>query len=597
MAENNVDFSQFVEKVLSRVDIVNVISRYLPLNKKGKTFWGCCPFHHEKEPSFAVNDERQFYHCFGCKESGNAITFVQKTENIDFMDALRLVAEMAQLEVPSFRKNDNYKPALDKEKKQTLLALLRDAGRHYHENLFSEKASVAREYIEHRGLDSRIVTRFGLGYSQNGEEMLDYLTKKGYSLADIKEAGIAEIKGDRYYDVFYNRLIIPIINNFGEIVGFGGRLLDKQSHIPVKYRNTSATPVFDKSKVIFGINLLKKKKQKENIKYVIMTEGYMDVMALHQAGFDTAVASMGTALTQQQAKAIKNYTSNVFISYDGDSAGQKATMRGLDILADCGLNVKVVSLPDGLDPDDVIKKYGKEGYMQLLRKADTLPAFKIKVIKNDYDLSTPDGKSKFTVEALKVVAKLENPVEKEEYLKVIHEITGYSMDALRQQVGLSERKIEEKKAEKEKEREEETAKKTEVFDRAELFIVASWIYSKPYVSLADDIFPYLTSKTLSDVFGYALERVKGGQKVNPSVLYTVASGDIGKIVDYQFKLGDGEDKYKACLTKIKSNFLLKEKDRLAKEYSETKNPLLVLEMGKIDQKIKEMKYGGADEWK
>jgi DNA primase len=170
-------------------------------------------------------------------------------------------------------------------------------------------------------------------------------------------------------------------------------------------------------------------------------------MSLHQAGFDTAVASMGTALTQQQAKAIKNYTNNVYISYDGDSAGQKATMRGLDILAECGLNVKVVSLPDGLDPDDVIKKYGREGYLKLLREADTLPAFKIKVLKNDFDINTPDGKSKFTVEALKVVAKMENPVEKEEYLKVIHSITGYSMDALRQQVGLSERKIAEKKAE------------------------------------------------------------------------------------------------------------------------------------------------------
>ena len=595
MEENNVDFSQFVEKVLSRVDIVNVISRYLPLNKKGKTFWGCCPFHHEKTPSFAVNEERQFYHCFGCKESGNAITFVQKSESVDFMDALKIVAEMAQLEVPKFRRNDNYKPALDKEKKQTLLALLRDAGRHYHENLSSDKAKIAREYIEHRGLDSKIVTRFGLGYSQNGEEMINYLTGKGYSLADIREAGIAEIKGDRHYDVFYNRLIIPIINNFGEIVGFGGRLLDKLSHVPVKYRNTSATPVFDKSKIIFGINLLKKKKQKENIKYVIMTEGYMDVMSLHQAGFDTAVASMGTALTQQQAKAIKNYTTNVYISYDGDSAGQKATMRGLDILAECGLNVKVVSLPDGLDPDDVIKKYGREGYLKLLREADTLPAFKIKVLKNDFDINTPDGKSKFTVEALKVVAKMENPVEKEEYLKVIHSITGYSMDALRQQVGLSERKIEEKKAEEVKVMEQEAEKKVETFDGAELFVVASWVYGKPYISLSDDVFPYLTSQTLSDIFSFAVDKVKNGQKVNPSVLYTVASGDISKVVDYQFKIGDGEAKYKTCLVKIKSKYLFKEKNRLAEEYSSTKNPLLIKEMAKVEQQLKELKYGGADD--
>ncbi len=597
MEENNVDFSQFIEKVLSRVDIVNVISRYIPLTKKGKNFWGCCPFHHEKTPSFSINEERQFYHCFGCKESGNAIKFVQKSESIDFMDALKIVAEMAKLEVPQFKRSDSGKASINKEKKQTLFALLRDAGRHYHENLASDKAKIAREYIEHRGLDSKIVTRFGLGYSQNGEEMINYLTSKGYSLADIREAGIAEIKGDRHYDVFYNRLIIPIINNFGEIVGFGGRLLDKQSHIPVKYRNTSATPVFDKSKVIFGINLLKKKKQKENINYVIMTEGYMDVMSLHQAGFDTAVASMGTALTQQQARAIKNYSTNVYISYDGDSAGQKATVRGLDILAECGLNVKVVSLPEGLDPDDVIKKYGREGYLKLLKTADTLPAFKIKVLKNDYDLNTPDGKSKFTVEALKVVAKMENPVEKEEYLKVIHDITGYSMDALRQQIGLSERKIEEKRAEEVKALEEEAEKKSESFDDAQLYIVASWVYGKPFVSLTDDIYTYLTSKTLAEVYSFATEKMKLGQKVNPSVLYNVTDGDVSKIVNYQFKVGDGEVKYKTCLLKIKSDYLLKEKNRLVAEYSTTKNTKLILEeLGKIDQQLKELRNGGADEF-
>lgn len=297
MAEE--DFREFIDKVLSRVDIVNVISRYLPLKKKGKTYWGCCPFHHEKEPSFAVNEVGQYYHCFGCHESGNAISFVQKLESVDFMDALRMVAEMAQLEVPQFKRSGD-KTVVDKRKKDRLLSLLREAGRHYYDNLSRPDAEIAREYIRLRGLSTNIVRRFGLGYSVDGQEMLDFLTSKGYSLAEIREAGIAEIKGDRHYDVYYGRLIIPIINVFGETVGFGGRLLDKETHIPVKYRNTSATPVFDKSRIIFGINLLKKKKQKEKINYVIMTEGYMDVMSLHQAGFDTAVASMGTSLTYQQ---------------------------------------------------------------------------------------------------------------------------------------------------------------------------------------------------------------------------------------------------------------------------------------------------------
>ena len=216
--EERVDFREFIDKVLARVDIVGVISRYLPLKKKGKTFWGCCPFHHEKTASFAVNDEKQYYHCFGCHVGGNALGFVQKIENVEFMDALKIVAEMAKLEVPSFKRDDNFQPTVDKEKKDRLLSLLREAGKHYNENLASEEAKAAREYIEHRGLDKNIVRRFGLGYSKGGEEMIKHLTSLGYTLAEIREAGIAEIKGDRHYDVFYNRLIIPIINNFNEIV-------------------------------------------------------------------------------------------------------------------------------------------------------------------------------------------------------------------------------------------------------------------------------------------------------------------------------------------------------------------------------------------
>jgi DNA primase len=216
------------------------------------------------------------------------------------------------------------------------------------------------------------------------------------------------------------------------------------------------------------------------------------------------------------------------------------------------------------------------------------------LLNNGYDVNTPDGKSKFTVEALKVVAKLENPVEKEEYLKVIHDITGYSMDALRQQIGLSERKIEEKKQEENREREEEIQSKTENFDKAELFIVASWVYSKPYISLSDDIYPYLTSKTLSEIYGFALEKVKSGQKVNPSVLYTVTSGDISKIVDYQFKVGDSESKYITCLKKIKENYLIKEEKRLLGEYS-AGNKALIVEIAKIKAQINELRNGSSDD--
>ena len=585
--EEKVDFREFIDKVLSRVDIVSVISRYLPLKRKGRTFWGCCPFHHEKEPSFAVNDEKQFYHCFGCKESGNAITFVQKMESVEFMDALKIVAEIAKMEVPSFKRDENLKQTIDKEKKDRLLSLLRCAGKHYHENLSSPKAKEANEYIKYRALDRNIVTRFGLGYSIGGEEMIEYLLKQGYTHSEIKDAGIAEIKGDRYYDVFYNRLIIPIINNFNEIVGFGGRLLNKESHIAVKYRNTSATAVFDKSKIIFGINLLKRKKQKEPIKYVIVTEGYMDVMALHQAGFDTAVASMGTAFTYQQAKAIKNYTNNVYVSFDGDSAGQKATMRGLDILQESGLNVKVVCLPDELDPDDLIKQRGRGAYEQLLKDALTLTAFKLKVLKAEYDMATPDGKSAYTVSAINVLKKLENPVEREEYLKNVHEYTGYSMDALRAQIGISEEK-------KERVKQEEEKKEVDV-DIAELFVISSFIHSMPYVKATDDVYQYLISSTSKKLYEFAIDKIKSGQKINPSALFTTMGDEVEKYVQYEFIEGNGETKYRSCLAKIKEKWLLEEKKRLSKQYEQTKDAKLLIEIMRVEEKLKQVKFGSYDD--
>lgn len=585
--EEKVDFREFIDKVLSRVDIVSVISRYLPLKRKGRTFWGCCPFHHEKEPSFAVNDEKQFYHCFGCKESGNAITFVQKMESVEFMDALKIVAEIAKMEVPSFKRDENLKQTIDKEKKDRLLSLLRCAGKHYHENLSSPKAKDANEYIKYRALDRNIVTRFGLGYSIGGEEMIEYLLKQGYTHSEIKDAGIAEIKGDRYYDVFYNRLIIPIINNFNEIVGFGGRLLNKESHIAVKYRNTSATAVFDKSKIIFGINLLKRKKQKEPIKYVIVTEGYMDVMALHQAGFDTAVASMGTAFTYQQAKAIKNYTNNVYVSFDGDSAGQKATMRGLDILQESGLNVKVVCLPDELDPDDLIKQRGRGAYEQLLKDALTLTAFKLKVLKAEYDMATPDGKSAYTVSAINVLKKLENPVEREEYLKNVHEYTGYSMDALRAQIGISEEK-------KERVKQEEEKKEVDV-DIAELFVISSFIHSMPYVKATDDVYQYLISSTSKKLYEFAIDKIKSGQKINPSALFTTMGDEVEKYVQYEFLEGNGETKYRSCLAKIKEKWLLEEKKRLSKQYEQTKDAKLLIEIMRVEEKLKQVKFGSYDD--
>ena len=385
------EFSDFISKVLDKTDIVSLISRYVKVDRKGNTYWACCPFHHETQPSFSISPDKQFFHCFGCKESGNAISFLMKIENIEFIDALKMLTEQAGLEMPK-PKAGTYSQRVDKKEREALYNLMRDAARHYHENLSNPRAKIFNDYLKSRQITPAMVRKFGLGASLDFNEMIEYLLSKGYTYEQINKAGIAEEKDGRKYDVFGKRLIYPIIDNMNNVVAFGGRTLEKDVHF-AKYRNSTQTEIFDKSKVIYGVNLLKKRKAMSPIKYVIMVEGYMDVIALHKAGFDTAVASMGTALTTKQARQLKLYSDLVYISYDGDTAGQKATMRGLDILRETGITVKVVRLPDGLDPDDVIKREGAQGYQKLLDEAIPLTAYKIDVLRAKYDLSDPDSKA------------------------------------------------------------------------------------------------------------------------------------------------------------------------------------------------------------
>ena len=584
---------EWIEQLLSRVDLVRIISRYLPLTKKGRTHWGCCPFHHEKEPSFAVNEEKQFYHCFGCKESGNAITFIQKMESVDFMDAVKILAEEAKMELPKFTRAETG--GVSREKKERLYALMREAAKHYHDNLLSARGKTARDYLDARGITGSLVTRFGFGASCDGEEIINYLLSKGYTHAEMKEAGLIDQHGDRWYDVFYGRLMIPIINNFGEVVAFGGRLINPETHIPIKYRNSTNTPIFDKSKTLYAINLLKKKKQREPIKYVIIAEGYMDVIALHKAGFDTAVASMGTALTFSQAKLIRNYSANVYISYDGDSAGQTATMRGLDILRSAGLNVKVVSLPDGLDPDDLIKQRGRDAYLELLKAADTLPAFKLNSLKKRFDLSSPDGKSAYAIEALKVIKSLENPVEQEEYLSIVHAATGYSFETLKKQADLTEisaADAPEAEPESSVGSESPSARR----DKAELFVIASIAHGASYVDFNEDIYPYIAGETDRRIYEYALDKFKSGGRPSVSALYSMFDRrEVDEIVEYDFLEGDDAAKYAMCLNRMKIKSVSAEKTRLAKEYDETKNAKLILEIARLDGLLQSLKNGGEND--
>lgn len=411
-----------------KVNIVEVAGSYITLDKRGASYWACCPFHHEKTPSFAINEAGQYYHCFGCGESGDVIRFVSEMESLDFMDAVKLLADRAKMPMPETGGND-AKTAELKRKRDALLKILNECAHFYLNNLNSGNADAHINYILKRQIPSHIVRTFGLGASLNFTDLPKYLLSKGYSRQDIVDSGTVNDVNGRLTDAQGGRLIFPIINSYGEVIAFGGRALKKTDF--GKYVNTRETLIFNKRKNLYNINLLKKLKRTQTVREVIMVEGYMDTLSLYQAGFKNVVASMGTSLTQDQARLIKRYVDTVLISYDGDGAGQKANLRGLDILKDEGLNVKVVPLPEGLDPDDVIKQRGAEGYQACLDAAMPLIEYKLSVIRRGYDLTRTEDKLKYVSEALGVIRTAESAAEREELLKRLRDESGISFEALR----------------------------------------------------------------------------------------------------------------------------------------------------------------------
>ncbi|MBQ8291779.1 MAG: DNA primase, partial [Clostridia bacterium] len=420
---------RFMQELKQKNEIVEVIGSYVALDRKGNTHWACCPFHHERTPSFAVNQAEQFYHCFGCGVSGDVVKFVQEIESTDFIGSVRILAARAKMEVPE--SNFDTEEAVKRKKKRDAMSkIMLDCARFYLSNLYSgdERADAHLQYISNRKLAPTTVKKFGLGASLDFDSLPEYLAEKGYMKQDLLDSGaLVEAKSGRLVDFQAGRLIFPIINAMDEVVAFGGRLLEKSDF--AKYKNTKETMLFNKSKTLYNVNLLKKLKRKQAIPNVIMVEGYMDTISLYQAGFENVVASMGTALTKEQARLLKRYSDNVLISYDGDFAGQKADSRGIEILKDENINVRVVPMPDGLDPDDVVKQ-GADKYQACLDKAMPLVDYKLHALEKKYDIKDTEGRRRFVNEALKVVATADTESVKEELLKHLRDKTGISYHAL-----------------------------------------------------------------------------------------------------------------------------------------------------------------------
>lgn len=421
----------WLTELLNKNDIVEVVSQYVTLKENGGRYWGLCPFHGEKTPSFSVSRDRQLFYCFGCKEGGNVIHFIMKMEKLPFYEAVEFLANRVSLAMPEIEEDTAYE-----EKKRLadkITSMNKDAALFYHKLLLSGEGRQALEYLKNRGIELSTVKRFGLGYSPDAWDALyNHLKGKGYSASDMKAAWLIKVKENGAYDMFRNRIMFPIINAFSRVIAFGGRVMDASTP---KYLNSSDTPVFNKRKNLYALNILKEEKQ---LKYAVLVEGYMDAISLSAAGVKGAVASLGTSLTAEQAQLLKRYTPNVYISYDGDFAGETAALKAAGILEKAGLNAKVIRYEDGMDPDDFIRKYGLKGFAEKQKAARSVYDFKLDMKKRDFDLSDEDGRMNYATEGLKILADLKSPVQKERYVARLNKETGFSVESLNAQAGTEE---------------------------------------------------------------------------------------------------------------------------------------------------------------
>lgn len=418
----------WMDDFYSRVDIVQVVSAYVPLKKNGSRYWGLCPFHHEKTPSFSVNGEQNLYYCFGCKAGGNVVQFVEEMEHLTYREAVEYLAKQIHMPIPETQEDPDYERR--RSQRERLLGANKAAARWYHAQLWLPENQRILDYLHKRGLDDGTIRKFGLGAApEEWDALTRALEQQGYTQEELRLAGLTVVKQETRFDMFRSRAIFPIIDAQGQVLGFGGRAMgDAQP----KYLNTSDTPVFNKRKGVYAANLLRKQR---DLKHVILVEGYMDVVALIQHGVNGVVATLGTALTNEQARLLKRYAPEIWVSYDGDSAGQHAIMRALEIFEQEDIRARVLFFPDNLDPDEFIRQRGLDAFEHLrpLKAAE----YRMQRAKEDLDLSDDDQRIEYAKRCAQILSKVREPVELETYLQTLAVQTGFSKDVLRQQMGLS----------------------------------------------------------------------------------------------------------------------------------------------------------------
>jgi len=424
---------RFLDELIARSDIVDVVSGYVALQRKGGNLFGLCPFHNEKTPSFSVSPDKQIYHCFGCKKGGGVINFIMEIENLTFPEAVRFLAKRANLPVPE---DDGPQDGADRLRRR-VLELNRDAARWYYDLLCSPEGAAVQAYLDRRQIRKSIAIRFGMGASPDRwDGLLTAMTRRGYTKEELLAAGlVVNGRNGRLYDKFRNRLMLPVIDTRGDVVGFGSRVIDNSEP---KYMNTTETITYSKRRILYGLNLAKKTKRPN----IILCEGNLDVVTLHQAGFDNAVASMGTALTVEQTRLLSRFTKELVLCYDNDNAGQLATQRALELLNNSEFSVKVLKLPNRMvdgkptkqDADDFIKNYGPAAFENLLSGSENGVEFRMTQIAARYDLTSDEGRIGYAGEMAEELCRLENAVERDVYTNRAAQTAGLSPEAMKLEV-------------------------------------------------------------------------------------------------------------------------------------------------------------------
>ncbi|MGN1195660.1 MAG: DNA primase [Acutalibacteraceae bacterium] len=510
---------EFLSELRMRCDIEQLISSYVPLRRRGKNLVGLCPFHNEKTPSFTVYPETESFYCFGCGAGGEVISFIRRIENLDYVEAVRFLCERAGMNMPE----DGYDSSLAQKRKR-MYEINREAARFFHEYLFSPEGKAGLDYYKSRGYSKKTLVRFGMGYAPNDwRKLLFHMKEKGYSYEELYDANLAnrsEKNGKiNYYDNFRNRVIVPIIDPRGNVVAFGGRVLDDSKP---KYVNTSDTLVYKKSLGVFGLNFAKNSKEKS----LILVEGYMDAISLHQAGFDNAIACLGTALTSEMAHLLSRYTDQIILSYDADEAGQKATQRAIGIFSSIGMKLKVLQLSGGKDPDEILKKYGPERFRSLIEGASNDIEFELLKAKKDFDLTSADGKMKYLTKACEILADTGDSIAQDVYASKLADELDVEKQTVSVRIGqLRRRKINTRQKQKftaieqktitETNREAMKSGQTIREIKAQKRIISSLFQNPDFISMLDGKIDEsdFSDETVKKIFTTLTQKIRNGESL------------------------------------------------------------------------------------